>query len=118
MLPALTAIFACQLIGELVAAATGLPLPGPVIGMVILFTALVIRGRVPIEIERASAGLLAHLTLLFIPASVGVMVHFSRLGQSWLAIAGAILVSTFATMIVAGHVLQWLTRGTTPKGQS
>ncbi|SJZ94164.1 CidA/LrgA family protein [Consotaella salsifontis] len=109
MLEALTAIFLCQLAGELVVAALGLPLPGPVIGMALLFAFLVIRGSVPQGLEQAATGLLSHLTLLFIPASVGVMVHFHRIEEDALSIGIAILVSTFATMIVAGWIMQAMT---------
>ena len=44
-LPAL--IFGCQLIGELIAVATGWPVPGPVIGMALLFVGLLVHGGVP-----------------------------------------------------------------------
>ncbi|MCQ8784121.1 CidA/LrgA family protein [Mangrovibrevibacter kandeliae] len=111
MLAAVTAIFACQLAGESIAAALGLPLPGPVLGMVFLFAFLVLRSAVPEALERASSSLLSHLTLLFVPASVGVMVHVGRIEKDIVVILAAIVVSTFATMIAAGWTLQALTRG-------
>ena len=68
----LTVILGCQLAGELIAAAAGLPLPGPVLGMVILFAGLMFRG-LPRGLATVADALLGNLSLLFVPAGVGVM---------------------------------------------
>jgi holin-like protein len=107
---ALTTLLIYQLVGEVVVQAFGLPLPGPVLGMALLFLTLAGRGAVPEELRTTAGGLLQHLSLLFVPAGVGVMVHFARLGDDWLAIAVALVVSTAATMAVTALVLQALLR--------
>ncbi len=65
MLAYLTLIFVCQLAGELVAVATGWPVPGPVIGMMLLFVGLAVRGSLPASLGGVADGLLGSLSLLF-----------------------------------------------------
>jgi holin-like protein len=112
MLGALTLLLLFQLAGEVIVQFFALPVPGPVIGMALLFAALVIRGGAPDNLRTTANNLLQHLSLLFVPAGVGVMVHFARLGDEWPAIVAALLVSTFVTLGVTGLVLcAFLKRG-------
>lgn len=110
MLNALTLILVCQLAGELVSAWSKLPVPGPVIGMVLLFVILAVRGGIAENMARTADGLLSHLSLLFVPAGVGVMLHFKLLGEDWLAVALALVGSTLVTIIVTGWVMAKLAR--------
>ena len=108
MLASLTVLLLCQLAGEALARLLGLPLPGPVIGMVILFIGLVIRGRVPPGLDRTVKAILGNFALLFIPASVGVMVHLATIRAEALPIAAATLGSTALTIVVSGRLMQAL----------
>ncbi len=110
MLGALTLLLLFQLVGEVLVQFFGLPIPGPVIGMALLFSALAIRGGVPDNLRGTANSLLQHLSLLFVPAGAGVMVHFSRLGEEWPAIVGALVVSTLVTLAVTGLLLCVLLR--------
>ncbi|EIC20427.1 CidA/LrgA family protein [Thiorhodovibrio frisius] len=103
-------LLVCQLIGEALVLFTGLPVPGPVIGMLLLFVGLVLRGGVPEGLSRVADGLLAHLALLFVPAGVGVMLHFSMLRQEWLAITLALVLSTVLTLVTTGLLMNALIR--------
>jgi putative effector of murein hydrolase LrgA (UPF0299 family) len=96
-------------VGELFAAGLKLPVPGPVIGMALLFGGLVIRGRIPDELAKTGDGLLGSLSLLFVPAGVGVMLHAPLLARDWVAITGALIGSTLATIAVTAWVMRWLT---------
>lgn len=96
--------------GELLAKGLLLPIPGPVIGMVILLLALLVRGKVPSCLRLAGEGLLRYLTLLFVPAGVGLMVHFELIGADLWAIAVTLLVSTAVTLTVTAWVLERLQR--------
>jgi putative effector of murein hydrolase LrgA (UPF0299 family) len=107
----LTLIFACQLAGELSVAATGLPVPGPVIGMALLFAGLVIRGQVPKDLAATADALLGNLSLLFVPAGVGVIVHLSLIGRDLIAISTALVASTILTIAVTAVVMNWLAPG-------
>lgn len=110
MLGAFTILLLCQLAGELIARIGHLPVPGPVIGMLLLFIGLCIRGRVPDSMRSCTAGLLRHLSLLFVPAGVGVMLHLPRMADEAIPIAAALLVSTLIGIVVTGLVMTWLNR--------
>lgn len=105
MLGYLTVIFCCQLVGELLATALALPVPGPVIGMAILFTGLVVKGGIPAELGEIGGALLGNLSLLFVPAGVGVMLHATLLGRDWLPISVALLASTLITIAVTALLM-------------
>lgn len=111
MLGAITLIFACQLAGELLVAALGLPVPGPVAGMVILLAGLMIRGSIPADHGAAGDALLVNFSLLFVPAGVGVMLHAGLLGREWLPIGIALVASTLLTVAVTALVMRRLSRG-------
>lgn len=107
MLRNLTALLACQLAGEIIVRAAGLPVPGPVAGMALLFCGLVARGASE-GLAGTANGLLNHLALLFVPAGVGVVDHLGLIEDEWRPIAGALLVSTLVTIAVTGALLQRL----------
>ena len=113
MLNALILLLACQFAGELAAQASGIPVPGPVIGLLLLLVGLVWRehrghrGPTP-ELKSAANGLLSNLSLLFVPAGVGVVTQLDILAQSWLPLVVAIVVSTVLGLLVTGWVMQRL----------
>lgn len=106
----ITLLLVYQLVGEVTVRLLGVPIPGPVLGMVMLFITLWIRGSAPESVETASTALLSHLSLLFVPAGVGMMAHFSRIADEWLPIALALLLSTVITMVATALVMQLTTR--------
>lgn len=110
MLGFLTVILLCQLVGELVVGALNLPIPGPVMGMVILFVILMIRGEVPPQLEDTASGLLRMMSLLFVPAGTGVILHFQLIGEALLPLSLALIVSTTATIIVTALLMRWLSK--------
>lgn len=116
MLGALTTLLIYQLIGEVLVQMLALPIPGPVIGMLLLFLSLWIRGSIPEPLHDTANGILQHLSLLFVPAGVGVMVHFSRVSGEWLPILVAVLASTALAIAVSALVMQALMRGGSPQG--
>jgi len=106
-----------QLAGEALSHALSLPVPGPVIGMVALLLALMVRGAwkgttaaVPPDLERATSVLLGHLSLLFVPAGVGVSIHLSLLASEAVPIAVALAGSTLAAIAAAGLLMARLER--------
>lgn len=106
MLGSLTLLLLCQLIGEVAVRATGAPLPGPVVGMALLFLGLALRGEIPAPLAETAGALLRNLSLLFVPAGVGVMLHLSLVAREWLPIAAALLGSAVLTVAVTALVLQ------------
>lgn len=99
-----------QLVGELVARLLQWPVPGPVLGMLLLLAALELRLPRDEPLVTVSSGLLSHLSLLFVPAGVGVMLHASRLAAEWQALVAAVLVSTVAAIGVTGWIADRLLR--------
>lgn len=104
----LTVLLIFQLIGEVLSVMFALPVPGPVLGMLLLACSLLAYRSVPLFVEQASSGLLLHLSLLFVPAGVGLMVHFDRLGEEWFAIAVALLCSTLLSLVATAWLMQKL----------
>ncbi|WP_346219141.1 CidA/LrgA family protein [Fulvimarina sp. MAC3] len=115
MLRALTGILLCQLVGEALVAATGLPLPGPVIGMALLFTVFAVRGGIPDSIATVGDGLLGNLAVLFVPAGVGIMQHTSRLGSEGLQLGGTLLASTLITIGVTALAMRFFMKDKAPQ---
>ena len=110
MLRALTILVLCQFAGEVVARAAGLSVPGPVLGLLLLLGMLAVRGGPDEELRSTTNGLLRHLSLLFVPAGVGIITQLDALGRDWLAIGVAILVSTALGLGVTGLVMQRLAK--------
>jgi holin-like protein len=110
MLPALTTLLALQLLGEVVVRWLQLPVPGPVLGMAVLLLLLARRPAWLAALKPVSQHLLQHLSLLFVPAGVGVMLHLQRLGQEAWAIGVALVLSTWIGMATTAFTLLWLLR--------
>jgi holin-like protein len=99
-----------QFVGELVRAVTRLPVPGPVIGMVLLLIALMVKLPMPASIHATSRKLLAYLGLLFVPAGVGIMTRLPMIGAHWLPILIAVVGSTIITTVITALVMRGLER--------
>lgn len=110
MLASVTTLLVCQLVGEAASVAFDLPVPGPVIGMALLFAGLCVAGQVPEPLQRTAGGLLEHLSLLFVPAGVGVVAYLGLLAEQWAPIAVVLVVSTLATIAATGLVMDRLAR--------
>ncbi|MBK6806409.1 MAG: CidA/LrgA family protein [Betaproteobacteria bacterium] len=122
MLAGLTWLLVFQSAGEALALATGVPVPGPVVGLALLLVALRLRdGRdtaadAPLGV--AADGLAKHLSLLFVPAGVGVMLHAARLVDEGAALAVALVASTVLALAATGLTFQWLLRRAARDGQA
>ena len=110
MIESLTLLLVCQLAGEVLVGLTGLPVPGPVLGMVLLFAGLLIRRGVPKPMQATAGTLLSHFSLLFVPAGVGIMLHIGRLEDAWLAIGVALVASTGIAVAVTALAMLGLER--------
>jgi holin-like protein len=111
LLLAFAILLAFQCLGEGLVFLFGLPVPGPVAGMLVLLAALVAFPRLDKVIEAGASELLRHLSLLYVPAGVGVIAAAASGRGQWLAIVAAVVVSTLATMAVTGVVLKALSGG-------
>lgn len=108
MLGAVTLLLFCQLAGEVLVRLIGLPLPGPVLGMVFLFLYLLVRRHVPEDVERVSNRILDHLSLLFVPAGVGVIQYAARIEDAWMAILASVVGGTVIAIAATAWILERL----------
>ena len=96
-----------QSMGEVLSRAFSLPLPGPVLGLMLLLPAL----RFPLvreAVAECATFLLAHLSLLFVPVGVGVVTHLDVVAQYGVRLLVVVVVSTWIGMAVTGLVLRGL----------
>lgn len=114
MLSAIFLLLACQVAGEVLHRLTGLALPGSVIGMVLLFGWLALVRRERPTLSAVSGWLTAHLSIMFVPAAVGLMKEGAALERYGLGLALATAVSTILTIIVTGFVFRWALQRFTP----
>lgn len=103
-------IFIFQALGELLSKFALAFIPGPVIGLVLLLVFLSLRGHVPTSIDLVGSSLLQHLGLLFIPASVGVVLYLPILKANAWAIAAILVVSVLVTIAVTASILKALAK--------
>jgi putative effector of murein hydrolase LrgA (UPF0299 family) len=109
MIAGLSLILLCQLGGEVIVRGLVLPMPGPVVGLMLLLLLLLARDRFaalargPLQgdgVESASRGLLANLSLLFVPAGVGVVQKLDLVAEHGIAIAAVLAISVVVTLLV------------------
>jgi holin-like protein len=107
MIASLSLILLCQLAGEVIVRGLGLSMPGPVLGLLLLLLLARDRFKVlargPLQqdgVESASRGLLANLSLLFVPAGVGVVQKLDLVAAHGIAVAVVLVISVVATLLV------------------
>ncbi|SDW91661.1 CidA/LrgA family protein [Roseicitreum antarcticum] len=104
MIHALTVILICQLLGEVGSRALALPVPGPVLGMALLLVGFIASPRLAELVRPTGEGILRHLTLLFVPAGVGVVGHLGTLAAYGPVVALALIGSTVLAIAVGALV--------------
>jgi len=83
-------------------------LPGPIIGMLLLFAFLLLRGEVAAPISEAAGSLLRYLPLLLVPPAVGVMAYAEAIAADFWALAGTLVLSLLLSLLFAGWLMQKL----------
>lgn len=110
MVQAIAILLIFQLAGEVAARLAALPVPGPVLGTILLLLAFALRGSVPEALHRVSSAILRHLSLLFVPAGVGLVLQVARIRAEWEAIVAALAGSTALTLLVTAAVFRLCAR--------
>lgn len=103
-------IFLFSFIGEGLAFMTPLPVPGSVIGMLLLFGALQIEWIKIEEVEGAGNWLVNNMALFFVPAGIALMTNFNLLQSIWWQVILIVLLSTAFMIVTVGWIVQWAKR--------
>jgi len=114
MLKSVFAIFVFQLIGEMLQKYFALTIPGPVLGLLLLLSALLLLDRFGSgagaafkqDLAGTTQTLLGHLPLLFVPIGVGVVMHLSSLQGQLLAVLGVIFIGTVSTVAFSALLME------------
>ena len=101
MLQTFGLLLSCQLIGEVVARGLVLAIPGPVLGLALLVLALRIRPGLAEGLRPTISVILANLSLMFVPAGVGVIGNLETLSSDWFALLVILTLSTLFSMLAA-----------------
>lgn len=117
MLAAFAVLLIFQCLGEALTFLLSLPIPGPVVGMLLLFFVLLGSPALMTVMESTANELLRHLALLFVPAGVGIIVSVHSVEGHWPAVIGAVLVSTTLTLIVTAAVMRLVMASRDPRGK-
>lgn len=105
MIASFALILGFQVIGEALSLFFSLPVPGPVLGMVLMLFAFFMKDNLVDSIRPTAGVLLANMSLLFVPAGVGIMRHGERFMNEGIGIVVTILASTLIAMAVSGYVI-------------
>jgi holin-like protein len=110
MLVGAAILLACQEGGGWLATRLAWPLPGPVLGMMLLAVVLTLLGRTPQGLSEVASWLLKAMPLFFIPAGVGILLLSETLRAAWLPITAALLASTLIALATTATVMKGLAR--------
>jgi putative effector of murein hydrolase LrgA (UPF0299 family) len=110
MIVGLVILLAFQLIGTLLERIFSLPIPGPVLGMFLLLLALLSNDRLAQYVRPIALTLISYLSVFFVPAGVGIILHLERIRQEWLAIGMSLLLSTALAMAVTALTIKYSAR--------
>jgi holin-like protein len=105
MLHAVLVLLFFQFVGEAIARLASIPVPGPVIGLVLLFATLLRRPAVPDALQSTATTFVQHLGLLFVPAGAGVIVFADRLAAQGIRVAVVVVATTAITILVTAAVM-------------
>ena len=117
LLRGLTWLVLFQLLGTAINVLFLSMLPGPIIGMLLLFVFLLVNGEVGEPLSVAASGLLRYLPLLLVPAAVGVMGYAQAIVADFWAIVGALVLSLILSMAFAGVLMQRLVKRHAPRSE-
>ena len=108
-------ILGIYLVGELISTSLHLPIPGNILGLVILFILLCTKIVKVDNISTVTNFLLDHLAFFFIPAGVGLMASLGIIKSTWWQLLIGCIVTTIIIIGVTGIIVQAISRRTKEK---
>ena len=109
-------LLAFDLLGRTLVGSFSLPIPGPVLGMLLLLLALMLYGRVPRGLALVSEQVLRLLVLIFLPATVGIYFLRDLSTSDWFALVAAMVIGTLISFALTALLLARLIRGSAGSG--
>jgi len=100
-----------QFAGEWIKTQWQLVLPGPIIGMLMLFICLLIFQGIPKPLLLAAPLLIRYLAIMFLPAAAGIFFLGDAIKSQWFAIIAAIVIGTLLSLVFNGIVMKRLYKG-------
>ena len=97
-----------SVIGEGVRMFFHLPVPGSIIGILLLFLSFQTKLLKPTAIEDTANFLLNHLTILFVPAGVGLMQYYGAIKYTWPILLGAVVVCSLVSLVAVGKTAEFV----------
>lgn len=118
MIVGLAVVLLCQLLGEIFAYLTHLPIPAPVVGLVLLLGFFLVRERwqwLPFslrseEIDKTCETLVQQMALLFVPAGVGIVQRLGILQANIVGVLAIMLVTTAFSITVTAFTFRFVSR--------
>ena len=103
-------ILGIYLLGEFISSILSLPIPGNILGMIILLVLLCTKIIKLEQIETISNFLLDHLAFFFIPAGVGLMSSVGIIKDTWLKLIIVCVSTTIIIIAITGLIVQFITK--------
>jgi len=108
ILKELTIVLLITFLGEVLSRGLSLPLPGTVVGMLLLLICLLLKVIKVDSLQSISTYMLDNLAFFFLPAGVGIISSFDLLKGNTIKILFIIFISTFVVLVVTGYTVQVL----------
>ena len=101
-------IFGFSFVGDTLSNSLLLPVPGSILGMIFLFLALQFKVLKFTDVDEVGSFLINNMTILFLPAGVGIMAKWSLISNFWWQIALIVLLALIVNVFVLGHLVQFI----------
>ncbi|EKF51499.1 CidA/LrgA family protein [Lactococcus garvieae] len=101
-------IFGFSFVGDTLSNSLQLPVPGSILGMIFLFLALQFKVLKFTDVDEVGSFLINNMTILFLPAGVGIMAKWSLISEYWWQISLIVLVALAINVFVLGHLVQFI----------
>lgn len=106
MFKELSLLLLYSIVGEGLRMFLHLPVPGSIIGIVLLFLSFQFKLIKPAVLEDTANFLLNHLTILFVPAGVGLMQYYGAIKYTWPILLGAVVICSLVSLIAVGKTAE------------
>ena len=101
-------IFGFSFIGNVISNVFRLPVPGSILGMILLFLALQFKILEFRHVDEAGSFLINNMTILFLPAGVGIMAKWNLISHFWAQILLIVVGALIINMLILGKLVEWI----------